>query len=72
MEKHSHVKLNKILTERGEKKALMELLNVSHPTVRMALNGEISSKKALRIRELALKRGAVEVVATSTKQQPSK
>lgn len=61
MEKDTQVKLPRILVELGEKKTIMKLLNVSYPTISSALAGKTRTKKALRIRALALKRGAVEV-----------
>lgn len=52
--------LNPILVDLGEKKALGQLFNLSHPTVRKALNGEIESPTALRLRKVAIERGGIE------------
>lgn len=54
--------LNPILVDLGEKKILAELFNVSHPTVRKALKGEIESPTVLRIRKAAIERGGIEKV----------
>lgn len=52
--------LNPILVDLGEKKELGKICKASHPTVRKALNGEIESPKALRIRKAAIERGGIE------------
>lgn len=60
MKNRESLEMNQILVEIGEKKLLCTLLNVSHPTVRRALNGEIDTPIALRIRKAAIERGGVE------------
>lgn len=67
MEKDTQVKLPRILCDLGERKAIMKLLNVSYPTISSALAGKTRTKKALRIRALALKRGAVEIASQNNK-----
>lgn len=61
--------LNPILVDLGEKKALEKLFKVSHPTVRKALNGEIESPTALRIRKAAIERGGVEKIVEPAKNE---
>lgn len=61
--------LNAILVDLGEKKALEKLFKVSHPTVRRALNGEIESPTALRIRKAAIERGGVEKIVDPAKKE---
>lgn len=50
----------KILVAVGEKKQLMKIFNRSHVTVRRALNGEIDTELARKIRKAAIERGGVE------------
>lgn len=52
--------MEKILTESGEKKALMKIFNKSHVTVRRALKGETNTDLAKKIRKAAIERGGVE------------
>lgn len=52
--------MNKVLVQHGEKKKLMKIFNVSHVTVREALNGETASVLAIRIRKAAIERGGLE------------
>lgn len=52
--------MGKILTVPGEKKKLMKIFNKSHVTVRRALNGEIDTPIAKKIRKAAIERGGVE------------
>lgn len=51
--------MDKILTAVGEKKALMQIFNKSHVTIRRALKGETKTPLALKIRKAAIERGAV-------------
>lgn len=59
MKKNIMSKLPQILVAPGEKLAIMRLLNVTYPTIRGALRGTNDTELALRIRQLALKRGGV-------------
>lgn len=60
--------MGKILTDIGEKKMLMRIFNKSHVTVRRALNDEIKTPLAKKIRKAAIERGAVEQVEPKEKQ----
>lgn len=51
--------MEKILTVYGEKRELMAIFRRSHVTVRRALNGEINTPLAMRIRKAAIERGGV-------------
>ena len=46
-----------IIVTHGERQKLMQILNVSYPTIKRALNGETFNKRAQLIREIAIKRG---------------
>ena len=46
-----------IIVDHGERQKLMKILNVSYPTIKKALNGEILNERAQKIREMAIKRG---------------
>ena len=46
-----------IIVDHGERQKLMQILNVSYPTIKKALNGETFNKRAQKIREIAIKRG---------------
>ena len=48
----------KVITRHGEHRVLEKIFNVSHVTVRRALNGETNTALAQRIRTAAIKRGA--------------
>ena len=48
-----------IIVEHGEKQVLMKIHSVSYNTVRKALKGQTSSRKAMQIRETAVKRGGM-------------
>jgi DeoR/GlpR family transcriptional regulator of sugar metabolism len=54
--------MNTIIVEHGSKKKLQKIFNVSHVTVRKALNGEKDTDLAKRIRKAALQNGGKEVV----------
>lgn len=58
----SEINLTKILVDYYEKKELMQLLNVTYPTIRKALNGKCGSEISIRIRNAALERGGVEYI----------
>lgn len=58
--------MEKILTAVGEKKMLMKIFNRSHVTIRRALNGEISTPLAMRIRKAAIERGGVKQLKTDS------
>lgn len=49
-----------IITKHGEKKELETLIGVCHVTIRRALNDEIKTDLAKRIRKLAIDRGGME------------
>lgn len=53
-----------IVLDYGQHKEIMRLLNVSYPTIRRALSGETMSKKALMIREMAIKLGGKILIET--------
>lgn len=53
--------LRKIYVEHGVKTEIAKTLGVCRGTVIDALNGKYSTKKALRIRKVALEKGGVEV-----------
>jgi hypothetical protein len=52
--------MKKILTKHGERKELEKIFHVSQPTIRKALNGQINTALALKIRKAAIERGGVE------------
>lgn len=52
--------MEKVLVAVGEKKQLMKIFNKSHVTIRRALNGEIDTPLARKIRNAAIERGGVE------------
>jgi DeoR/GlpR family transcriptional regulator of sugar metabolism len=52
--------MNRVFVSHGEKKELMKIFGVSHVTVREALNGNLGSKLAAKIRKAAVERGGVE------------
>lgn len=52
--------MGKILVAFGERKQLMKIFDKSHVTVRRALNGEIKTPLATKIRKAAIERGGVE------------
>ena len=56
--------LNKIIVEHGLKKRIGEIFNVSHVTVRKALNGESSNFLAIKIRKAAIENGGKEYKKT--------
>lgn len=58
-----------ILSRFGTIKKLKELFGVSRPFVTSALNGDISSDIAIRIRALALEMGGAEVPAQQEKKE---
>jgi hypothetical protein len=53
--------MGKILTDRGDKKALIKIFGCSHVTVREALRGNIQTELAKKIRKAAIERGGVEI-----------
>lgn len=52
--------MGKILVAVGEKKILMKIFKKSHVTIRRALNGDIDTLTARKIRKVAIERGGVE------------
>ena len=54
-----------ILVNNGDRKELRRLLNVSYPTIRMALQYKSKTALAHKIRETAIKRGGIVVVSQS-------
>ena len=61
----SQVNMTKILVDHNQKKELIELLNVTYPTIRKALRGKCASEISIKIREEALKLGGAEVEPTN-------
>lgn len=53
--------MKKILVNDGDKRRLCRMLNVSYPTVRVALSGSEETLLQKRIRTLAIEIGGVEV-----------
>jgi hypothetical protein len=57
--------MNRILTKHGERNELAKLCKVSLPTVRSALNGDVVTELSIKIRQIALERGGVEIRTVS-------
>lgn len=55
------MKRNRIIVGYGVSKEITEALSVSYPTVRRALEGDTSVRKATKIRQMAFLRGGYEI-----------